>query len=127
MLAVGTVGFVVDFGLFNLLVALGSPPNPANLVSIVVSATLVFLVNLRWTFDHRDVQLPHHSAARFVAVHVGSLSVVAIGVAIVTAFTSSVLIWNISKFLFTIGAGFVRFYLYREWVYTNHGRKPGGE
>lgn len=124
MLAVGTAGFGIDFGLFNGLLAQGAPANAANLVAILLSSAFVFAVNLRWTFDHREVQLPHHSAAKFAAVQIGSLALVWAGVALVTLLTSSVLLWNIAKFLLTIGIGFGRFYLYREWVYTDHGRPP---
>lgn len=124
MLAVGTAGFGTDFALFNGLMLAGMAPNLANVIAIVVSAALVFAVNLRWTFDHREVRLPHHSAARFILVQVASLLVVALGVAVITGLTSSVLLWNIGKFLLTITSGFARFYLYREWVYTDHGRRP---
>jgi putative flippase GtrA len=124
MLAVGTAGFVIDFGLFNGLLALGAPPNVANLAAILVSSAVVFAVNLRWTYQHREVPLPHHSAAKFAGIQVASLTLIALGVALVTAVTSSVLVWNVAKFLLTIGIGFGRFYLYREWVYTEHGRAP---
>ena len=97
---------------------------PVNLAAILVSSALVFGVNLRWTFRHRDVRLPHHSAAKFVGVQVGSLVLIALGFAVVTGLTSSVLVWNVAKFLLTIGVGFGRFYLYREWVYTDHGHRP---
>ena len=124
MLAVGTAGFVIDFGLFNALLLAGVWPNAANLAAIVVSSVTVFAVNLRWTYEHREVALPHHSAAKFAGIQIGSLTLIALGMAVVTAVTSSVLIWNIAKFLLTIGIGFGRFYLYREWVYTDHGRPP---
>lgn len=124
MLAVGTAGFGTDFAIFNGLVLAGAAPNLANIAAIIVSAALVFAINLRWTFDHREVALPHHSAARFVLVQIGSLAVVALGVAVLTGLTSSLLVWNIGKFLLTITSGFGRFYLYREWVYSDHGRQP---
>lgn len=124
MLGVGTVGFVVDFVVFNTLVALGAGPNAANLVALVTSSAVVFGANLRWTFRHREVHLPHHSAAKFAAVQLGSMALIAAGVAVVTGLTSSVVLWNIAKFLLTIGVGFGRFYLYREWVYTDHGSLP---
>jgi putative flippase GtrA len=124
MLGVGTVGFVIDFALFNVLVLVGAWPNLANAVALLTSSAVVFGANLRWTFRHRDVRLPHHSAAKFVAVQLGSIAVIAAGVAIVTGLTGSVVLWNVAKFLLTIGVGFGRFYLYREWVYTDHGRPP---
>lgn len=124
MLGVGTIGFVIDFVLFNTLVLAGSAPNLANLAALLVSSGLVFAANLRWTFRHREVRLPHHSAVRFAAVQVGSVIIIAVGVAIVTGLTSSVLLWNAAKFLLTITVGFGRFYLYREWVYTDHGQTP---
>ncbi len=124
MLGVGTVGFLLDFAAFNTLVAIGTQPNAANLIALLASSGLVFGANLRWTFRHREVRLPHHSAAKFAAVQVGSVIIIAIGVAMVTGLTSSVVLWNVVKFLLTIGVGFVRFYLYREWVYSDHGRPP---
>jgi len=124
MLGVGTTGFLVDFLLFNVLLGFGAPPNLANLVALLVSSGLVFGVNLGWTYSHRDVPLPHHSAARFAAVQLGSVAIIAAGVAVVTGLTSSVLAWNLAKFLLTIGVGFGRFYLYREWVYSDRGHRP---
>ena len=124
MLAVGTGGFLIDFGLFNGLLGWLESANLSNLIAMLVSSAFVFAVNLHWTFDHRDVRLPHHSAAKFAAVQIGSIALIWLGVAGVTALTSSVLLWNIAKFLLTIGVGVGRFYLYREWVYTDHGHKP---
>lgn len=124
MLAVGTGGFAIDFGLFNGLLPVGASANVANIIAMLVSSAFVFAVNLHWTFDHRDVRLPHHSAAKFVAVQLGSIVLIWLGVAGVTLLTSSVLLWNLAKFLFTIGVGVGRFYLYREWVYTDHGHLP---
>jgi putative flippase GtrA len=124
MLGVGTVGFLVDFILFNTLVAVGTQPNGANLIALLASSALVFGANLRWTFRHRDVRLPHHSAAKFAAVQVGSVIIIAVGVAVATSLTSSLVLWNVVKFLLTIGVGFGRFYLYREWVYSDHGNPP---
>ena len=36
LLGVGTVGFLVDFILFNTLVAVGTQPNGANLIALVI-------------------------------------------------------------------------------------------
>ncbi len=124
MLAVGTMGFTVDFGLFNLLLVLGLAPNAANVAAMLTSGLLVFGANLRWTYEHRDVRLPHHSATKFLAVQVASLALIALGVAVVTAFSSSVVLWNAAKVVLTIVIGFGRFYAYREWVYSDHGRPP---
>ena len=124
MLGVGTGGFVVDFVLFNTLVAVGARPNLANLLALLTSSAVVFGANLRWTFRHRDVHLPHYSAAKFAAVQLASVAIIASGVAVVTGLSSSLVLWNVVKFLLTIGVGFGRFYLYREWVYTDHGHRP---
>jgi len=122
MLAVGTAGFLVDFGMFNVLLVGGLPPNAANLAAICVSSGLVFGANLGWTYQHREVALPHHSVLKFATVQVISLVIVTLGVAVTTLVTSSVLLWNVAKLLLSIGLGFGRFYAYREWVYTDHGR-----
>ena len=114
---VGTVGFATDFGVFNALVASGWSANSANGVALVTSGLLVFLVNLRWTYGERDVQRTHRAGVRFVMVAVASVLVNWIGFALVAAGTSSVLVWNIAKFLLTIATGFGRFAAYREWVY----------
>lgn len=117
MTMVGTVGFATDFGVFNALVASGWSANSANGVALVTSGLLVFLVNLRWTYGERDVQRTHRAGVRFVMVAVASVLVNWIGFALVAAGTSSVLVWNIAKFLLTIATGFGRFAAYREWVY----------
>jgi putative flippase GtrA len=47
----GGISAVVDFGLLNLLMALGLGPSLAKALSFVAGTTTAYLINRRWTFE----------------------------------------------------------------------------
>ena len=58
----GGISAVVDFGLLNLLMAVGLGPSAAKALSFVAGTTTAYLINRRWTFAAEP------SRRRFVAV-----------------------------------------------------------
>ncbi len=74
-LVVGTAGFVVDFGVFNLLLrALNFPPVLAQAISFTLAAINNFLWNRYWTYpDSRSKPLLRQFGMFFVLSLVGLL------------------------------------------------------
>ncbi len=74
-LVVGTTGFVVDFGVFNLLLrALNFPPVLAQAISFTLAATNNFSWNRYWTYpDSRSKPLLRQFGMFFVLSLIGLL------------------------------------------------------
>jgi putative flippase GtrA len=74
-LVVGTTGFVVDFGVFNLLIrALGLAPVLAQAVSFTLAAVNNFLWNRYWTYpDSRSKPILRQFGQFFVLSVIGLL------------------------------------------------------
>jgi putative flippase GtrA len=51
---IGTIGFLVTEGVFNLMIARHQPTFTANAVSTLVAAAVTFVGNRYWTFRHRE-------------------------------------------------------------------------
>ncbi|WP_098461898.1 GtrA family protein [Propionicimonas paludicola] len=47
----GGISAVVDFGLLNLLMAVGLGPSLAKALSFIAGTTTAYLINRRWTFE----------------------------------------------------------------------------
>ena len=123
--SVGAVAFVVDMGLFNLLMfgpgqVLGHKPLTSKVISVVVATLVSWLGNRYWTF-RRDRHT--YIAREFVEFVTASL----LGLAVTLGclwFThhvlglTSLLADNISGNVIGLGLGTaVRFVLYRYWVW----------
>ena len=74
-LVVGTTGFVVDFGVFNLLLkALNFPPVMAQAISFTLAAINNFLWNRYWTYpDSRSKPILRQFGMFFVLSVIGLL------------------------------------------------------
>jgi putative flippase GtrA len=57
---VGSIAFLIDTTIFNVLLQIGSETLAAKTVSTVIAATFAFLGNRFWTWRHRE----HHNMAR---------------------------------------------------------------
>jgi putative flippase GtrA len=69
-LIVGTIGAVVDFGVFNLLtVLLHLPPLIAQAVSFLTAVTSNFLFNRYWTYPDSRSKPIWHQAVQFTVVN----------------------------------------------------------
>ena len=52
---VGALAFLVDFGIFNILLhAQPHKPLTAKAISTIIAATLAFILNRAWSFRHRQ-------------------------------------------------------------------------
>jgi putative flippase GtrA len=124
--SVGSVAFLVDLGLFNLLrfgpgELLGDKPLTAKGVSVVVATLVAWLGNRYWTFAHRRTETRTRELVAFAVVNAGGL---VIGVAVlavshyVLGFTSP-LADNIAAngVGLVLGTAF-RYVLYRRVVFT---------
>ncbi|REF30444.1 putative flippase GtrA [Calidifontibacter indicus] len=129
---VGAISFVVDMGLFNLLVTgpMDSKITTAKIVSGAVATAVAWIGNRFWTFRHRRNRPVHHEVALFFAVNGIALGISALWI----AFTHYVLhldgaFWlNVNAFI-GIGLGTLfRFWTYRRFVFASEldeeGRDP---
>ena len=72
--AVGAIGTVVDFGVFNLLnIVFGVPPVYAQALSFSVAVANNFLWNRHWTYPESRAKKVHHQMLQFGLVNVGGL------------------------------------------------------
>lgn len=119
MLAVGTVGLAIDFGLFNLLLQVGWNAIWANLLALVVAGLVTFKGNLTLTFAHRNIPDRRLALVRFATVTIVSVLFIEAAVALAGLMGVSVLLLNLVKAFATAIAVVVRFYAYREWVFQH--------
>lgn len=121
---VGAAGFVLDFGLFNVLIRHDVGPLTAKALSTTVAAVGSYFVNRHWSFAHRPGGRHRRDLAVFLL-----LSAIGLGIAEVCLFVShyalgyhSALADNISG----IGIGTVlgtcwRYFSFKRWVFTAPG------
>ena len=131
---VGGVGFVVDFGVFNLLRATVFAPEVvhegpifAKLISTTLAIVLNWVGNRFWTFrEHRGPQLLREGI-EFGVVSVGGLLIglLCLWVSHYLLGLTSTLADNISSNVIGLGLGTVfRFALYRLWVFSPRRGEP---
>jgi putative flippase GtrA len=122
---VGAVCYLIDVGIFNLLLATTGQPIPAKIVSTVVGASVAFVGNRFWTWRDRERSGLTREYALYFGVNLVGL---AIGVACLwishnwlgtywPALTTG-LADNISANVFGVGlASLFRFWAYRRYVF----------
>lgn len=125
--AVGAVGFVVDFSIFNVLRAtvlspdeVHSGPFWAKVVSTVVAIGVNWVGNRYWTFRDQRRSVATREGIEFVVVSLGGMviSLGCLGIShYVLGFTSA-LADNVSGNVIGLLLGTLfRFWLYKVWVY----------
>ena len=129
---VGAFNYVLDVGLFNLLILgpLEGKPLTAKAISTIVSVTTSYFMNRHWTFRHR----PGSGVARGYVIFI-VLS--AVGLAIVLgclAFSEyvlnqrSLLARNIAGNVVGVALAMVfRFWSFKRWVFLLPPDDEGGE
>lgn len=122
MAVVGATSVVVDFALFNALLAVGTGPAIANLVAIVAATLFAFWANLRWSFAHRSSVDARTAVVQFFVVNLVSAGVVELAVIGTALLTTDSLLLNVSKFLATLVTTVARFFAYRHWVYRDRSQ-----
>jgi putative flippase GtrA len=130
---VGSVGFVVDVGLFNLLRFAGDPgllehkPLTAKAISVACATVVTYLGNRHWTWAHRERSARHREAMLFFLFN-GLGMAIALACLAVSHYLlglHSVLADNISANGVGLALGMLfRFWAYRTYVFTPRGREP---
>jgi putative flippase GtrA len=128
---IGTVAFVVDTGLFNLLSTglwpgTGAAPfdgheKIAKVISATAATLVAWLGNRHWSFRHRRQAAAHRELLLFAVMNIGGMAIAVICLTIshdALGFTSS-LADNVSGvFIGTALGTLFRFWAYRTFVFT---------
>ncbi len=121
---IGLVAFVIDFGLFNILLFAGGPfldkPLTAKVVSVCAAATFAYFGNRFWSFRHRGRTSYTREYVLFFA-----LNGIGMGIALACLWFSHYALGltgpiadNISANVIGLGLGTLfRFWSYRKWVF----------
>ena len=131
---VGGLGFVLDFGVFNLLIntvlsteAVHEGPLLAKVISTTLAIVFNWIGNRLWTFRaHRGRQLVREG------IEFGVVSVIGMLIGLGCHFVSHYLLGfesrladNISSNVIGLGLGTLfRFTLYKTWVFAPHRGEP---
>lgn len=117
---VGSVAFVVDVGLFNLLLHLTNKPLTSKTVAVVAATTVAYAGNRHWTFRRRGRSRISREYVLFFLLNGVGLAIALSCLAVshyVLGFTSR-LADNIAANVIGLGLGTVfRFLSYRRWVF----------
>jgi len=119
---VGALAFVVDVGLFNLILHLAPhKPLTAKVVSTVVAASIAFVLNRAWSFKHRQRSSVRREYTLFFVLNAIGL-VIAVGCLWISHYLLGFdgrLADNISAngFGLVLGTSF-RFWSYRRFVWA---------
>ena len=116
---IGGVGFLVTFGVFNLLIHDNAQSFTANAVATMVAAAVTFVGNRYWTFRHRERTGMGRETVMFIVLNL-------VGILIQQACIELAKEAFGSHDKFTLNAGFLvgvalatlfRFWSYRKWVW----------
>lgn len=115
---VGVLAVVIDFGLFNGLMALGWSVWSANAVALFTSMTFAFIGNYKWTFAHREVKSLLHAYSAFAGINLATVVFIEVVVVLVDYLLEPGAFWlNVVKAVATAIATVVRFFAYKKWVF----------
>lgn len=130
---VGAVAYVVDLGIFNLLVHVGSSPALADkpltgkVLSVAVATMVAWLGNRYWTFRRRRRSAVPRELVLFAVVNVGGLALALVPLAVsryVLGLTSAVAD-NIAANVVGLALGTAfRFLMYRTVVFNETRPHP---
>jgi putative flippase GtrA len=119
---VGALAFVVDVGIFNLILHVAPhKPLTAKVISTVVAATIAFVLNRAWSFKHRQRSSVRREYTLFFVLNAIGL-VIAVGCLGFSRYVlgfDSRLADNIAANIFGVGFGTLfRFWSYRRFVWA---------
>ncbi len=123
---VGVGAFVIDVGLFNLLVHVGNPgmladkPLTAKTISAVVATVFAYQLNREWTWKHRSRRGFWREYSLYFLLNAIGLAITLLPLAISRYILdlNSALADNISANVIGVGLGTLfRFWSYRRWVF----------
>lgn len=117
-LVVGILAVILDFALFNGLMAVGWAVWAANAVALFVSMTFAFAGNYKWTFAHREIRSLWHAYGAFAGINLVTVVFIEAVVVLVEVMWQPDTLWlNIVKAVATAIATVVRFFAYKKWVF----------
>jgi putative flippase GtrA len=123
---VGLGAFVIDVGLFNLLVHVGDPgvladrPLTAKVISMVVATIFAYQVNREWTWKNRGRRSFWHEYSLYFALNAVGLAITLVPLAIsrYVLDLDSAFADNVAGNVIGVGLGTLfRFWSYRRWVF----------
>jgi putative flippase GtrA len=117
---VGSVAFVVDVGLFNLLLHLTDKPLTSKTVSTIAATTVAYAGNRTWTFRRRSRSTVRREYSLFFLLNgVGMLiALTCLAISHYLLGYTSTLADNIAANVVGLGLGTAfRFWSYRRWVF----------
>ena len=117
---VGSAAFVVDIGVFNLMLHATDKPLTSKTVSTVLATTVAYAGNRTWTFRRRSKSTVRREYALFFLLNgVGLLiALTCLGISHYLLGFTSRLADNIAANLVGLGLGTAfRFWSYRRWVF----------
>lgn len=130
---VGSIAFVVDVGLFNVLMYSGGTgplydkPLTAKTISVVAAVTVAYFGNRHWTFRHRGrSNLGREYTLFFVLNGIGLVIALAcLGFSRYILGLHGLLADNIAANVFGLALGTAfRFWSYRRWVFPEVVEEP---
>jgi len=130
---VGIGAFIIDVGLFNLLVHAGSPgiledkPLTAKTISAVVATIFAYQVNREWTWKNRQRRGWVREYSLYFLLNAVGLGITLIPLAIsrYALNLESALADNIAANIIGVGLGTLfRFWAYRRWVFPAIEEEP---
>lgn len=132
--SVGGVAFLVDMGVFNLLVhgpgeILGHKPLVSRGIAVGVATIVAWIGNRYWTFTARKTSNRMREFAGFAVVNVGGLliSVGCLGFSRYVLGLSSVVADNAANMVGLVLGMIFRYFAYRAFVFTEpHDGEGGG-
>ena len=117
-LVVGVLAVVIDFALFNALLAVDWSVWSANAVALLVSMTFAFVGNYKWTFAHREIKSLLHAYAAFAGINAVAVGFIEAAVVIVEVAAQPGALWiNVIKAATTGLATIGRYFAYKKWVF----------
>lgn len=123
---VGVAAFVIDVGLFNLLVHVGSPgvladkPLTAKVIASVVATVFAYQVNREWTWKDRSRRGFWREYSLYFLLNAVGLGITLLPLAVSRYLLGldSALADNVAANVIGIGLGTLfRFWSYRRWVF----------
>jgi putative flippase GtrA len=128
--SVGAIAYVVDIGLFNLLVhgpgsLLGHKPITAKVLAALVATVVSWLGNRYWTFTKTKTDQPTRELLAFIAVNVVTMGVSAacLWFSRYALGLTSVLADNIAANVGIVLGTALRYFAYRYLIFTHKSQR----
>jgi putative flippase GtrA len=116
---IGTIGFLVTEGVFNLMITNHQETFTANAVSTLVAAAVTFVGNRYWTFRHRERTGMAREAAVFLVLNLIGIAIQQACLEIGKAASghNDKLTLNVAFLVGVVLATLFRFWSYRKFVW----------